>query len=119
MVTAAKRQHSVTEGYFVALIGVIVGTLARYPLQPLLDTRAPYAFYLPVVAFCAWRYGLKSAIACLCMGAGLGTYLYVRPVWAIQHKPEAISLILFLGTGVSISCIGGANRRAHFHLAQA
>ncbi len=114
-----KRQQSETEGYLVALVGVLVGTLARFPLQSVLDTRAPYAFYLPVVAFCAWRYGLKPATACFCMGAGMGTYLYVQPIWAIQHKPEAISLALFLGTAFTVSLIGEANRKAHKQLAKA
>jgi len=103
----------------VALVGVLIGTLARFPLQSILDTRAPYAFYLPVVAFCAWRYGMKPAVACFCMGAGMGTYLYVQPIWAIQNKPEAISLLLFIGTAFTVSCIGGANRKAHEQLALA
>ena len=108
-----------SEGYFVAVVGVIFCTLARYPLQTVLDTRAPYAFYLPVVAFCAWRYGLKSAIACFSMGAALGTYLYVRPFTAIMNKPEAVSLVIFIGSSLAVALIGGSNRKAHDQLAQA
>ena len=100
----------------VALIGVLICTLMRYPLQSVLDTRAPYAFYVPVVAFCAWRYGLRSATACFTMGAALGTYLYVRPFSAITNKPEAVSLVLFLVTCTAVALIGGANRRAHDQL---
>jgi signal transduction histidine kinase len=105
-----------SEGYFVALAGVIVCTLARYPLQSVLDTRAPYAFYLPVVAFCAWRYGLRVAVACFSMGASLGTYLYVRPVYAITNKPEALGLIFFILSSTVVAMIGGANKKAQDQL---
>lgn len=107
------------EGYLVALGGVLLCTLARYPLQGVLDTRAPYAFYVPIVAYCAWRYGLKAAVACSMMGAALGTYLYVRPVYAITQKPEALSLTFFLISSLAVALIGGANRKAHQELAAA
>ena len=107
------------EGYLVALIGILTCSLARYPLQSVLDTRAPYAFYLPVIAFCAWRYGLRSAIAGAIMGAAIGTYMFVRPLYAITNKPEALSLGFFLVSSLSVALIGGANRRAHGELAQA
>jgi signal transduction histidine kinase len=107
------------EGYLVALIGVLLCTIVRYPLQSILETRAPYAFYIPIVAFCAWRYGLKSAVACFMMGAAVGTYLYVRPFYAITHRPEAISLFIFLTSCFAVALIGGANKRAHDQLAHA
>lgn len=114
-----KAIEQSSEGYGAAFVGVLACTLARAPLQGILETRAPYAFYLPVVAFCAWRYGLRSALACLAMGAAVGTYLYVRPVYAIANKPEAVSLVIFLLCSTAVAMIGGANRRAHSQLAQA
>lgn len=114
-----KEAEQSSEGYGVAFVAVIICTLARYPLQSILETRAPYAFYLPVVAFCAWRYGLRSAIACLALGAAVGTYLYVRPVYAILHKAEAASLLIYLFSSIAVALIGGSNRRAHTQLAQA
>ena len=114
-----KAAEQSSEGYGVAFLAVIVCTLARMPLQSILDTRAPYAFYLPMVAFCAWRYGLRSAVACLSLGAAVGTYLYVRPVYAISNRAEATSLIIYLFCSVSVALIGGSNRKAHSQLAQA
>jgi signal transduction histidine kinase len=108
-----------TEGYLVAICAVILCTLARYPLQSLLETRAPYAFYLPVVAFIAWRYGLRPAVASFSLGAALGTYLYVQPITMIMHKKEAISLVIFLWSCFCVALIGGANRKAHAELEEA
>src|SRR5438105_13397602 len=93
-----------SEGYGVAFLAVLVCALARYPLQGVLQTRAPYAFYLPMVALCAWRYGLRSAVACFSMGAAVGTYLYVHPT-GISRRPEEISLVIFLICSCAIALI--------------
>lgn len=114
-----KAVEQSSEGYGVAFLAVVVCTLARYPLQSILDTRAPYAFYLPIVAFCAWRYGLRSAMACLWLGAAVGTYMYVRPIYAISNRAEATSLVIYLFSSISVALIGGSNRKAHNQLAQA
>ncbi len=114
-----REAEQSSEGYGVAFLAVIVCTLARYPLQSILDTRAPYAFYLPIVAFCAWRYGLRSAVACLALGAAVGTYLYVTPFYAILHKAEATSLFIYLFSSSAVALIGGSNRKAHSQLAHA
>ncbi|MEA2553658.1 MAG: hypothetical protein QOJ65_1834 [Fimbriimonadaceae bacterium] len=112
----ARSPGGLLEGYAVALFAVIVCTVARLPLQSALDTRAPYAFFMPAVAFCAWRYGLKPALVCLGLGACVGTYMFVTPVSAIMHRPEALSLLIFLGSATTVALMGGAHGQAHADL---
>jgi PAS domain S-box-containing protein len=65
--------------YPSALGAVVVATLVRLALDPILVDRAPHSTYLVAVAFSAWIGGLGPALLAAVVSALVGTYLFVPP----------------------------------------
>jgi len=90
----------------LAVLGVVAVTLVRYPLEPLLQGRAPYALYYVPVLVAAWHSGVVAAAAIL-LSSGAG-WLYALP-----HDPAGrpATLALFLLASGALVALARAARR--------
>jgi K+-sensing histidine kinase KdpD len=108
-VTAATAQ------YAIAVLSVAAITAVRYALNPYLELRPVYAFYLLAVAATAFHAGFGPAIAALALSALAATYLFDLPAHSFVPHSIAnwIGLTVFLVTGLVIIEIIARERAAH------
>ncbi len=95
---------------------LVIATIIRMPFESILNYRAPYGLYFPVVAYIAWRGGLWPGVSCLLLAAILALFLYLEPRsnFYVADAPTAASLLLFIVSGLSICAIGESFHRAQF-----
>jgi PAS domain S-box-containing protein len=87
--------------YSLSLVAVVLATLLRLLLHPLLDNTAPYVTYYIAVLFTAWACGLGPALLTLFLGAAAAVTFFVAPraSLAIEGAPNIIGLTLYFSVG--------------------
>ena len=78
--------------YVVALLAVVVATLARWLLDPALNDHLPYVTYFAAIAFVAWWCGLGPSLFALVAGWWLADFFFVPPrhVWYPHSNTPAV-----------------------------
>jgi hypothetical protein len=112
MLTALR---SPSRRYGFALLSVVMATLMRLALNPVLgDTRVPFTFYLLAVMVTAWACGLWPALLSVLLGALTATYLFIPPNYSlsISRSEDITSLVVFVGLGSAIGLFIEALHRA-------
>jgi len=96
--------------YFVAIAATAVVFTARFLLEPALGDVAPLLMFTLSVMMSAWYGGLRPGLLATALGALLGVYFFIEPLYSfrIYSLAERIELILFLGISVSISILSHA-----------
>jgi len=98
--------------YACVLGGVLLATLIRFPIQPILHDKGPFIFYFPIVVAVAIAFGQRFGL--------LATVLSVLPAdyfWMFPERSFAIDLGEFVQiagfsfAGVSISWLSEAARK--------
>ncbi|HEX4999994.1 MAG TPA: PAS domain S-box protein [Terriglobia bacterium] len=80
-----------TQRYGVALVGVVLATLLRLVLDPVLKADLPlFLFFLPVVA-ASWIGGLGPGLVATVLSLLAGDYLFIEPRGAILQVPDVPS----------------------------
>ncbi len=94
--------HSPLLRYSIAVTSVLLATLLRLLLDPLLQQNAPYATYFLAVLFTAWACGLGPALLAICLGAIGAVYLFVPPQHSVALSGAAniVGFGLFLSVGI-------------------
>jgi signal transduction histidine kinase len=64
-------------GYVCALLLVLVATLLRFALQPLIGSSIPFITYFVVSLLVAWSFGFGPAVVCVCISTLVGTYFFL------------------------------------------
>jgi PAS domain S-box-containing protein len=87
--------------YSIAIVGVLLATLLRMLLNPLLEHNAPYATYFIAVLFAAWACGLGPALLALCLGALGAIYFFIPPhnSMALSGAANIGGFVLYLSVG--------------------
>ncbi|MGD0652893.1 MAG: DUF4118 domain-containing protein [Thermoguttaceae bacterium] len=101
-----KIRHSPILGYGIAVIAVILATLLRWRLDPILDDHIPFTTYYAAIMFTAWYGGLGPSIFASISGAMLATYLFIQPrssffISDLEHQ-VGLGLYLFVGLVVTL-----------------
>lgn len=107
--------------YGSAVGGVVVATLARFALTPILGRfTSPYLTYFPAVVLSAWVGGMGPGLLSVLLGALVAAYLFVAPAYslAVTQPVDLWSVGLFLLVGFCITAIGEAQRRVQQALQQ-
>src|SRR5215475_14134385 len=96
--------------YFVAIAATAVAFTARFVLEPALGDVAPLLVFTLSVVVAAWYGGLGPGLLATALGALLGIYFFIEPLYSFHAKnfAERIEQILFLVIGVSISMLSQA-----------
>jgi PAS domain S-box-containing protein len=90
--------------YSIAIACVLLATLLRFLLSPLLEHSAPFVTYILAVLITAWACGLGPALLAICLGAIGGAFFFIPPQVSLNINGTAntIGLVLYL----SISTVG-------------
>jgi PAS domain S-box-containing protein len=108
------RSGSPLLGYGVAIASVMVATLLRLVLDPVLGTRFPFATLFFAVLVSAWIGGFGPAVLASLSGAAAASWFLLAPRYRLfPDDVESLGgLVLYLGVSLGIAVIGGAMRRA-------
>src|SRR5262245_63817803 len=103
-----------SSGYFVAIAATAVVFIARFLLEPVLVDVAQLLLFSLSVVVAAWHGGLGPGLLATALGAILADYFFIEPLYTFQAKnfAERLELLLFLGTGISISSLSQARLSA-------
>jgi signal transduction histidine kinase/ActR/RegA family two-component response regulator len=96
--------------YFVAIAATAVALIARFLLKSVLGDVAPLLIFTLSVMVSAWYGGLGPGLLATALGALLGGYFFIEPLYSlgVYSGAEKIEVGLFLGIGVSISILSQA-----------
>jgi PAS domain S-box-containing protein len=96
--------------YCAAVVAAILAIWARQALDPLFETRLPFAFQYIALAFAAWYGGFGPALLALLVGA-LGTRYFILPprgAFWIEEQTQVWSILRYLVDGFAIALLGAA-----------
>jgi PAS domain S-box-containing protein len=93
--------------YGIAVVSIVLATLLRLWLDPILDDYIPFTTYYAAIMFTAWYGGLGPSIAALISGALLASYLFVEPRRSlmISNLEHQVGMLLFLLVGIVVSLL--------------
>jgi signal transduction histidine kinase/ActR/RegA family two-component response regulator len=96
--------------YFVAIAVTAVVFTARFLLNSTLGDAAPLLMFTLSVMVAAWYGGLGPGLLATALGAILGEYFFIAPLYSfhIHSVAELIEEGLFLGIGIAISILSQA-----------
>jgi signal transduction histidine kinase len=96
--------------YFVAIAATAVVFTARFLLSSALGDVAPLLMFTLSVMVAAWYGGLGPGLLATALGALLGAYFFIEPLYSfrIYSGAEWIEEALFLGIGIAISVLSQA-----------
>jgi two-component system cell cycle sensor histidine kinase/response regulator CckA len=75
----ATTKKSIALDYGLAVAAVIVATLLRMLLSPLVGAATPFGTYFAATLLVVWYRGFRPAVLATLLSAAIGTYLFVSP----------------------------------------
>jgi two-component system, sensor histidine kinase and response regulator len=83
--------------YGAALGGVALAFLLRWTIYGSLDTRLPFAFFLPAAMAAAWYGGLGPGLLAAGLGLLLGDYFFLPPhvAWGPLGEAERTAITIY------------------------
>ena len=95
LVDVARRPRIVSYG--IAIGGVAIAFALRWALYGVLDTRLPFAFFLPAAMVAAWHGGLGPGLLAAGAGLLLGDYFFLPPhiSWGPLGEAERTALTIY------------------------
>jgi K+-sensing histidine kinase KdpD len=100
--------------YLLAGAAVLVMAAARWVLAPILGEQLPFTTFLIAVLVAAWFGGLGPAVFATALGAVLGLFLFIPPIYSLDvtGSMEGIRILVFGITGVTAALLGESHLRA-------
>ncbi len=114
-------ENSLFKRYGAAVLAVILATVIRLALNPVLGNRIPFATYFLAMVFAAWYAGLGPALVALALGTLVGAYFFVPPADSllITDVADQISIFTFAVIGVVIALLSEGMNRARGRIEEA
>jgi len=112
---SATLRLSSARSYTLVLASVVLTTLGRFALAPLLGHRAAFIMYFPALVFSAWVGGWGGGLAALVLSATAATYFFIslNHTLTITESADRITLLIFIVIGLAVSAISNSQRKAH------
>ncbi len=100
--------------YAVAVVAALLGIGVRAAIDPLLANDHIFVVALLAVVYVSWQYGFGPGIACLIVGVGGYTYLFVKPrnSFVVEGLGAQLAIALFFFCGVACAALGESQRAA-------
>lgn len=107
--------------YALTVIAVVLATVARALLDPILGDHLPYPTFFGAVIFAAWIGGLRPALLATLLGLCVTWLAFVPPRWSfvLQGPEHALGLALFVFVSLAFAGFGEAMRVARSRAEQA
>lgn len=92
---------------------VLLATLIRLALQPVLGSSLPFVFYFTAILYVAWKFGLGPATLAIVLSAIAGCYYFAEGIghFLPQTQVGQITTIGFVVTSFSVSFLLDLQRR--------
>jgi PAS domain S-box-containing protein len=109
----ARGLRRMGAAYGVALGGVVVATIARDLLDPVLAGRLPFMGYMPIVLAAAWLGGWTPALLGLVVSLAVGVYYFVPPThsFMISNSADLLVTATYAVVGVLLAMMSVKARR--------
>src|SRR5215475_1594188 len=93
--------------YFTAIAVTVAVFTVRFLLDPALGSVAQLLLFTLSVVVASWHGGLGPGLLATALGALLADYFFMEPLYSFHSKSlaEKLELLLFFGTGISISIL--------------
>lgn len=102
---AQHESPSLAKQFFFATLAVVVATLIRFLIEPLVEERVIFVTYFAAIAFAAWYGGVALGIATTVVSYLVADYLFLSPRFAVsvfdwtpQTLSSLIAFVLVSGT---------------------
>jgi PAS domain S-box-containing protein len=118
---AAPLARPALHGYGAAVVAVVVMTLLRLALNPLLGETAPFMTFWIALVFTGWYGGFGPAFLAIGLSALSAAAFFLPPAGslAVTSFRDQMSLLTFVVGGTAVGIIGEAGRRALLRAAEA
>jgi len=102
------------KGYAVALAGVLLMTLVRFAIDPLIGDRLPYLTYLIAVVISAWYGGFGPTLFSIAAAWFLADFLFAAPRFSLldAQPDEWLEAVVFVVVGLCFSLAMKSQRDA-------
>src|SRR5919108_878583 len=114
MFSLAIPKVSNTTRYAFAFLALVVASILREALSPVLGQGVPFIVFYPTVALVAWVGGFWPGLVSTILSAFIALYLFIPPVFslAIPDVTVAGQLVVFLLSSVFISLLAESLHQA-------
>ena len=113
---SSGRRHAHVRAYGLVALSVVVVTLLRLPLEPLLHGRAPYALYYLPILWAAWYGGVGPTLAAVALSLA-SSWAFIVPGSEPGYR-ATIALFLVVSAGIVVMArVARAGQDAQFFLA--
>jgi PAS domain S-box-containing protein len=113
----SDRVRSLLRRYGAALMAVVLATLLRMWLDPLLESRAPFSTYFVAIMFAAWYGGIGPSLMVMVVGALAADYFFIEPRgslylynWVAYDVEHEVALGLYFLVGIVIALLSESLR---------
>lgn len=108
------RNPSIVARYTFTIVAVIVASLLRLALNPLLGDAVPFILFYPTVVLCAWFGGIRPGLLAAILSGLFTWYLFFLPHYSftIGDRTAPVQLLVFLLASVLISLLAESLHRA-------
>src|SRR5262249_48797936 len=109
-----RKSGSLLTRYGSALAGVLLATLVRACLHPLLGDQYPFPTFFVAAMVTAWYAGFGPALLSLGLGCLSAVSLFVPPphAWSAIRGPNLLAVGLYLFVGLTTAALSESLRRA-------
>ena len=120
----AMDQRPKTESFlkssFLALGAVVIATIARAALDPLLGNLAPFVTYFLAVVTLAWVWGALPGMLAIVLSTIVGDYLFVAPRFGfgLSQREVILQMVLFIVVSASIVAFSHTRLRQNQRIAR-
>ena len=108
----SSRWRSAFCRYGAAFVAIILATLLRKWLDPLLENRAPFPTYFVAIMFAAWYGGIGPSLVGMVVGAVAADYFFIEPrgsvylhKWVGYDVEQQVALGLYFLVGFVIALL--------------
>lgn len=100
--------------YAVGFVGVVVATLLRFLLDPVLGEHLSFSFHYLAVSVAAWTGGVWPAVVTAVISAFVGDFFFSDPYLSLEisGSEELVNLIFFIVVSVIIGILSEISLRA-------
>ena len=119
-ISSPFRSSSRVSAYLLALLGVLLATLVRYEMGPVLGGTIPVVLYTVPVALAALHGGFGPGLFATLTGALVSDFLFIEPVYrfSLESQSSVVVILSFLVTGLTISYFGHRMKTLQSSLAE-
>ena len=107
-IQATYRPAKRVSAYLLALLGVVLATVIRFEMGPVLGGTIPVVMYTVPVALAALYGGFGPGLFATLSGALVSDFLFIEPVYkfGLETQASVVVILTFLATGLTISYVG-------------